>query len=164
MNTSFNGTPSIIPSGEGEILRAFGDEVTVKLDGRRTNGSLTLWQNVTPPGGGPPLHYHLDEDELFIVQEGRMNFFMDGHWREVGPGGVVFAPRGSVHAFRNIGDCPCRMLVQTQPAGFEMFFARCAEEFKRPGGPDMERIAAISAEHGIHYVNQTTEQLTPSNA
>jgi hypothetical protein len=29
--------------------------------------------------------------------------------------------------------------------------ARCQEEFQKPGGPDMERVLAISAEHGIHF-------------
>jgi hypothetical protein len=57
-----------------------------------------------------------------------------------------------VHAFKNVGDKPSRMLVSTSPGGFETFFSRCAEEFASPDGPDMERIVEISAEHGIHYV------------
>jgi mannose-6-phosphate isomerase-like protein (cupin superfamily) len=138
--------------GQARIIRAFGDEAIVLLDSEQTGGSCTLWVNVTPPGGGPPPHYHLNEDEWFVVQEGRAQFFADGQTLEVGPGGAVFAPRGSTHTFKNIGDQPLRMLVTAAPAGFEKFFARCAEEFTRPGGPDMERIVQISAEHGIHYV------------
>jgi hypothetical protein len=61
-------------------------------------------------------------------------------------------PRNVIHTFKNIGDTPSRMLIQTHPAGFETFFARCAQEFAKPGGPDMQRIAAISAEHGIHHL------------
>jgi hypothetical protein len=63
-------------------------------------------------------------------------------------------PRGVVHTFKNVGDEPSRMLIMTTPSGFENFFARCAEEFARPGGPDMSRILAIGAEHGIHFVQQ----------
>ena len=37
--------------------------------------------------------------------------------------------------------------------GFEVLFARCAKEFAKPIPPDMSRIVAISAEHGIHFVN-----------
>ena len=122
------------------------------LEGEDTGDVLSLWTSITPPGGGPPPHDHLNEDEWFVVQEGRLSFFADGQWREVGPGGVVFAPRGSVHTFKNVGDRPSRMTVGTSPAGFEIFFSRCAEEFVKAEGPNMERIVEISAEHGIHYV------------
>jgi hypothetical protein len=44
------------------------------------------------------------------------------------------------------------MLLTTTPSGFEIFFARCAEVFAQPGEPDMPRIIAISAEHGIEFV------------
>jgi hypothetical protein len=36
---------------------------------------------------------------------------------------------------------------------FEKFFARCADEFARPEGPDMKRVVEISAEHGIYFVS-----------
>jgi hypothetical protein len=65
---------------------------------------------------------------------------------------VVFMPRSVVHAFKNIGDTDGRLLVTTYPAGFEKFFGHCADEFAKPGGPNMDRIVAISAEHGIHFV------------
>lgn len=73
---------------------------------------------------------------------------------EVGPGGTVFMPRGVVHTFKNVGDEPSRMLVMTTPSGFEKFFARCSEEFAKPGGPDMSRIIEIGVEHGIHFVQE----------
>jgi hypothetical protein len=38
------------------------------------------------------------------------------------------------------------------PAGFEVFFARVAELFHAEGGPDMDEVARISAEHGISYL------------
>jgi oxalate decarboxylase/phosphoglucose isomerase-like protein (cupin superfamily) len=108
---------------------------------------------VTPPGGGPPPHYHLKEDECFILQEGRVSFLVNGAWREVEEGTVLFQPRNSVHTYKNVGDKPCRMLVYASPAGFETFFARCEEEFSRPGGADKGRIVEISAEFGIYYVD-----------
>lgn len=141
-----------MPPGQGRVLRAFGDEVIVHLDGEQTGGTLAMWTNITPPGGGPPPHFHKNEDEWFLVMEGKMSFLVDGQWREVGPGGAVFAPRNSVHTFKNVGPQPSRMVITATPSGFEVFFARCAEEFAKPGDPDMKRIVEISAEHGIHYV------------
>jgi len=108
--------------------------------------------HLTPPGGGPPPHYHINEDEWFVVQEGRVSFFAEGQWREVPAGSVIYAPRNCVHAFKNVGDQPSRMTVSTSPGGFEHFFSRCAEEFASPGGPDMQRIVEIGAAHGIYFV------------
>ena len=146
------GKPVIVAPGAGAALRAFGEEVTVKLGAGQTGGSLSLWVEVTPPGGGPPPHYHLNEDELFLVQQGRVQFLVGGRWEEPGEGAVVYVPRGNVHGFRNAGDAPSRMWVLTTPSGFETFIGRCAQEFARPGGPDMAKVMGISAEHGIHFV------------
>ena len=118
-------------------LHAFGEEVTIHLDGERTGGKLTMWTEIPPPGGGPPPHYHVNEDEAFRVLEGQVAFFSDGEWREVGPGGAAYMPRGVVHTFKNVGNQPSRMLISTTPSGFEKFFARCADEFAEPSGPDM---------------------------
>jgi oxalate decarboxylase/phosphoglucose isomerase-like protein (cupin superfamily) len=81
-----------------------------------------------------------------------MSFYIDGQWREVDPGTMVFAPRMSVHSLKNVGDQPARVLFSASPAGFEVFFAKCEKEFQKPGAPDMKRVVEISAEHGIHYV------------
>jgi quercetin dioxygenase-like cupin family protein len=145
---------TIVREDDARVLRAFGEEVTIHLDGESTGGKLTMWTEITPPGGGPPPHYHLNEDEAFHVLEGRVAFLLDGEWREIGVGGAAFIPRGVVHAFKNVGDRPSRMLLTTTPSGFEKFFARCVNEFAKPGGPDMSRIIQIGIEHGIHFVQE----------
>ena len=143
---------AIVRQNDARVLRAFGEEMTILLDGERTGGKLTMWTEVTPPGAGPPSHYHSSEDETFHVLEGRVAFLVNGDWQEVRPGGAAFMPRGVVHTFKNVGDQPCRVLVMTTPSGFENFFTRCAEEFAKPGGPDMSRIMEIGVEHGIHFL------------
>ena len=125
------------------------------LSSEQTGGACNVWTEITPPGGGTPLHYHEREEEWFVVQEGRVSFFSAGQWQEFGPGAVIFMPRNHVHAFRNVGESPSRILITTAPAGFDKYFARCAELFAQPGEPDMEKIVAISAEHGIHIVEET---------
>ena len=143
---------TLVTQDDARVLHAFGERVIIHLDGEGTGGKLTVWTEITPPGGGPPPHYHLNQDETFHVIEGRVAFLLNGEWNEVGPGGTAFMPRSAVHTFKNVGDEPSRMLVMTMPSGFEKFFARCAEEFAKPGGPDMSRIIKIGAEHGIHFV------------
>lgn len=141
----------VVPPSGGRIIRAFGDEITVHLGAAETGGKYTMFTSVTPPDGGPPPHRHMNEDEWFLVLEGRAEFFKDGAWVEVPVGTAVFTPKGVVHSFRNAGDKPLRMLVHTVPSGFEEFFLRCAAEFARPGPPDMARLVQIAGEHGIHF-------------
>lgn len=143
----------ITPCGQSPMLRAFGEEVTILIDGKKSGGACTQWFEITPPGGGPPPHHHINEDEFFYVLEGTVSFYDDRTktWTTAGPGWSAFMPRGSVHTFKNTGETPLKMLITTTPSGFEIFFARCAEVFARPGPPDMASILAISAEHGIHF-------------
>ncbi|TLD69794.1 cupin domain-containing protein [Phragmitibacter flavus] len=134
------------------VVRAFGEELHFYLTGEETDGRFTQWLEITPPGVGPPLHYHTNEEEWFYVQMGTVSFYREGKWTEVGAGSRVYIPRGVVHAFKNTGDEPLHMLITTAPSGFENFMGRCAVEFAAPSGPDMGRIIEIAGEHGIHFV------------
>jgi mannose-6-phosphate isomerase-like protein (cupin superfamily) len=138
--------PTIRHAGEGQAIRAFGNETLFTLTGDDTTGRLTLGLAVVPPGNGPPPHVHHADDELFIILEGRYGIFAQNQWTEVGPGAVVYLPRGSVHTFRNLGETPSRHWVLTTPSGFERFYARCGEVFAQPGPPDFQRLAEISRE------------------
>ena len=151
MNTPSTPAVAVTLPAKNCVLRALGDEITLLLTGEQTGGQLALGLLVSPPGGGPPPHHHLKEDEWFVVQEGRVSFFAGGQWTEVPVGTTVFIPRTVVHTFKNVGDKPCRMLVGASPAGFEHFFARCADECAKPGGPDFNRIVEIAGEHGIYF-------------
>lgn len=151
METSIDAETVVVLPGEAKSHHAFGDRVTFHLTGAETEGKLCSFTIETPPGGGPPPHHHDREDEWFLVLEGRVEFLKNGEWAEVPPGGAVFAPKGSVHAFRNIGEQMLRLLVHTTPAGFEDFFAAMAQEFHRNGGPDFARVEKISADFGIFF-------------
>ena len=142
-------TPTIVQPGIGKNLHAFGNILTVILSRDQTGNQLSVMSEVTPPGGGPPMHVHHREDEIFLIVEGRMSCCVNDEWTEVQPGGVVYLPRGTPHTFRNVGETPSRHWIITTPSGFEVFFSRCADEFAKAGGPDMGRIAEIFSEHGI---------------
>lgn len=150
MNPDNPGCTVVAPSGT-VVHEAFGDRVTFYLTGESTAGRCTSFLIETPPGGGPPPHRHDREDEWFLVLEGRAEFLSDGRWTEVEAGASVFAPRTSVHAFRNVGESLLKLLVHTAPSGFEHFFAAMAAEFQAGGGPDLDRVKAISADFGITY-------------
>lgn len=152
MNAQPTPTAWITRTGESQVLHAFGDEIHIHLGARETGGLYTQFTDITPPGGGPPPHLHHTEDEWFHVLEGRAAFLKDGIWEEVPPGSTVYMPRGVVHTFKNIGEGPLKQLITVAPAGIEVYFARCAEEFGKPEGPSMENLLAISAGHDIVFV------------
>jgi mannose-6-phosphate isomerase-like protein (cupin superfamily) len=144
--------PVITQHGEGLYLNAFGNILSVMLNGQQTGGMLAVMSELTPPGGGPPLHMHSNEDEIFLVAEGCISYYVEDQWIAVGVGGSVFLPRGCAHCYRNTGTIPSRHWIITLPAGFEKFFANCASEFSRTSNPDVERIIEIHREHGIELI------------
>ena len=113
-----------------------------------------MWTNITPPGGGPPPHYHDNEDEWFWPLSGAAEFLTDDEWIEVPARAAVLMPRGVIHTFRNPNREPLHMLIQTIPGGFDRFFSECSEQFAKSDPPNMDKIVAISAKHGIHYLQQ----------
>jgi len=58
----------------------------------------------------------------------------------------------ALHALRTEHRRRAREQTAVALQSLETFFQWCAAEFAKPGRPDMDRITAISAEHGIHYV------------
>ena len=61
------------------------------------------------PGSGPRLHRH-PYAEVFVVQEGRATFTVDGATLEATAGQVVVVQPGEAHTFVNSGDGPLRQI------------------------------------------------------
>jgi uncharacterized cupin superfamily protein len=58
---------------------------------------LSLWE--VPPGEAAyPFHYHLTEEELVVVLDGRPSLRTADGWRELEPGEVISFPRGEAGA------------------------------------------------------------------
>ncbi len=135
--------PVIVGPGEGATVEGpVGGPLTFKVRGDQTNGSLTAFENVIPPGQGPPLHQHAHEDELWYVLEGGLRFKLGLEIHSAPAGALVFVPRGTPHCFQNIGEEPARILVMFTPAGMEAFFDQVAllgtpgpSDFVAIGGP-----------------------------
>ena len=141
--------------GEGSKYWIVGDQMCLKLDGGQTGGRFAVAENYIPPQSGPPPHLHRNEDEVFYVLEGRMQFCLGDTTVERGPGAAMFLPRDVPHCFKNVGDGPARFLLMTRPAGFETFVAACGEPIasiphERAVGPaDVEKLLAGCGAYGI---------------
>lgn len=146
-------TAGIVRPGEGQRVRAFGNEIEFMLTAEQTGGALTVGIATVPAGNGPPPHVHPGEDELFLILEGEYRIYMSGAWTNVGPGTVVYLPRGTVHTFKVVGPGAGRHWTLQNPSGFERYFARAAEIFAAPGGPDFARLAEVTREYGASFVS-----------
>jgi quercetin dioxygenase-like cupin family protein len=143
--------PFAVQSGQGTTLQTpTGDSVTIKADGRTTNGSLTVAEFVISPNQGPALHTHLADDEVWYVLEGDFRFKAGHAMFRAATGGMAFGPRGTPHCFQNIADAPGRLLVITTPSGMEHFFDEFAQLLPPPVDPDT--VAALARAHGYEFV------------
>lgn len=144
-------TPVVVQPGQGAAMMILGDTTTCKVDGRATGGSHSLFETLTPPGGGTPPHVHRREDETFYVLEGDVEFWVEGKTIKVGAGGTVFAPRDIPHCYRNTSSKPARMLVFCSPPGMEDFFSELAREVPSLP-PDVAKVVAVCAKYGIEIL------------
>jgi len=103
------------------------DTYIVIAGAEETMGQFSMFEAVIPPGGGPPPHRHLWEDEAFYVLEGSVAFTIEGQLEEALPGSFFRLPRGKLHSFKNNGTSPARLMFITIPGGFEKFLEDCAK-------------------------------------
>jgi len=140
-------THKVIPVSDAAATQVMSSSAKTILSGADTNGTFFLSEVCDVPGGGVPPHMHTKEDETFHILEGEVEFLMNGETLVSKPGTVVFAPRGSVHAFKPL--TPIRMMVYISPAGLEKMFA----ELSRVGPTDPPaRITEICGRYGISFV------------
>ena len=147
-----------VAADDGERIWIVADTMTLKATGESTSGRLVLLENLTAPGGGPPPHVHTREDEFFYVLDGAFEIRIGDQVHTLGAGGFAYAPRGTVHNFRNTAQTPSRILVGFTPGGMEGFF----RESGRPAtddGPapsvdedEIARTMAAAPRYGVEAV------------
>jgi quercetin dioxygenase-like cupin family protein len=147
-----------LPPGEGtRSLWVLGELVAYKITSNQTGGAYSLFEVETPSGSGMPPQVNHREDEAFYVLEGEYEFLVDGRTIEPGAGSLIYVPKGTLHAHKNVGKEPGRMLVSQTPGGLhEQFFEEIGVETKdtptprdTENPPDLESIAKIAAQYGI---------------
>jgi len=88
-----------IPANTTEVgsVRQFFRAPTVTLDELECHVTT-----LTPGAQSHPPHRHPNE-ELVIVREGTVEVLVNGEWKRVGPGSVIFNASNQLHALRNVG-------------------------------------------------------------
>ena len=131
--------------------------VTCKTRSEQTGGAYSLFEVSMHPGGGPLPHIHHREDESFYVLQGEFEFVVDDSALRAGAGSLIYLPKGTLHAHKNIGEGVGRMLESQTPGGLcEHYFeevGKAVDDETRPlafeDQPDMGRIVEVAAEYGI---------------
>jgi len=108
------------PTG-AETFWFLGGKARVLIPGSATQGALTVMQFDDTIGHAPPLHAHGGEDEVWILLDGEISFYVGDDRHDLTAGQVAFGPRGVPHSYlvRSPGS---RLAVVFAPAGVEKFF------------------------------------------
>ena len=158
-DTGGSVAPIALNGDQGEALWFLGSLVVIKASAETTGGRVAVMDNLSPKGGGSPLHVHSREDEWFYVTEGELTFSVGGEVIKAPAGAFVYGPAGIPHTFMVTSDEPARFLLVTEPAGFEGFVRALAEPAQSltvppPADeePDMEKLGAMAAEYGMELL------------
>ena len=116
-----------------------------KVSGDSTAGKLAVFDSERTVRGGPPAHFHPDQDEWFHVIEGIFDIAVDGVEHRLGPGDSILGPTGLTHAFTNVTEHG-RLLLVFAPAGKMEAFFRLISEL---GDVSPDSFAKISMDHGM---------------
>ncbi|WP_343623631.1 cupin domain-containing protein [Roseateles puraquae] len=109
--------------------------------------SVMAWHGEAP--GGPPLHLHPDQDEVFIVDEGEYRFQCGDEQHLLRAGDSLFLPRGVPHTFRQLSATGRLRFLYTPAGRMEDFFVALSQ---LPGPPTPEVAHTLFADHGMAIV------------
>lgn len=142
MNDGTNGTIRL-----GDIAVRF------LLEGRSCGGSLAMFEfDVAASGKVPVAHSHDNYDETIYGLKGTLTWTVDGKRSEVGPGRVLFIPRGAVHRFDNLHESDASSLAVVTPGILgPAYFSDIAAVVRAAAGgpPDLAAIGAVMKRHGL---------------
>jgi quercetin dioxygenase-like cupin family protein len=142
----------------GEVIHCGPIEVRFRLEAAQTAGSLTMFEFLVPASARVPVpHSHDAFDETVYGLDGVTTWVLDGQQVRVGPGDVLFIPRGHVHHFTNSETQDARELSVITPGllGPE-YFREIAEVINVGGPPNVERIMEVMRRHGLRPALQAT--------
>jgi quercetin dioxygenase-like cupin family protein len=122
----------------------------IKVSTDDTAGALFVFEHADMGKGGPPRHFHYEQDEWFHAVKGEFLFEVGDERFTLRPGDSIFAPRMVPHVWAYVGDDPGTLLLAVQPAGsLEAFFLQ-SSKMGRPPSPEEAELQF--AAHGMKVV------------
>ena len=123
------------------------------VEGEESGGSVAVFEFDVPVGtkvAAP--HSHDGYDETIYGLEGVLTWTIAGKAVDVGPGEVLFIPRGIVHKFENTQDVDAKALAVVTPGilGPDFFREVAAVLAAAAGGPpDHAALGEVMRRHGL---------------
>lgn len=156
----------------GNSLFYMGSLMSVLASTESTGGAFSLLEYRSQPGHEPPPHIHEGQDEILYVLEGEIEAYTaDLTALAVGAGQSLFLPRDQAHAWY-VTSPSIRMLIMTNPAGIDDYFAAMAEPATSmdlpPNGTtyamaDPAHAIAVGARYGLRILSpDETRELLPN--
>lgn len=96
-----------------------GELIAIRVDSGATGGAYAVLEALHQPDCFVPLHLHRNEEEHFLVLEGRYRIAIGDRVIEAEPGDRATVPKNTPHCWRNISSGQGRLLVVLTPGGFE---------------------------------------------
>ena len=84
---------------------------------------LSLARVSIAPGRATDVHRHANCEESIYVERGRVQCTLGAERAELSDGGQAVVPRGAVHAIRNVGTEPARLILSYSSAAREFELA-----------------------------------------
>jgi mannose-6-phosphate isomerase-like protein (cupin superfamily) len=156
--TTTKAQPKHFSPGDGTTYKLGRITLTFKTTAADNAGAYTLCEALEPPDSGAGLHRHATYDETHIICEGHYECQLGDAMLTLGPGDMMFVPKGSPHSVKSIGPETGRELIISSPGGiFDAFIAEVASSMIESGTPSKPEPAidfrAIAAKYGIEFIN-----------
>jgi quercetin dioxygenase-like cupin family protein len=130
-------------------------EMTIRflLEGEQSDGTVAMFEFDVPAGSRVAApHSHDGYEETIYGLEGALVWTVEGEPHEVGPGEVIWIPRGAVHHFANTGDADATALAIVTPGILGPAYFRevgAILDSATAGPPDVAAIGEVMRRHGL---------------
>ena len=133
--------PVLTDAATGHVFTMLGTTMRLMATAASTGGRYAVFEQVTPPGWGPPRHVHSREDEIIYVLEGTYELHVGDERRTVSAGACAVLPRNVPHGFRNSASTPGHLLCVITPGGLEKYFLAVAKCSPPPSPTQLVELA-----------------------
>src|SRR5215203_2409770 len=140
-------------STTSEEIRIGQMAIRFRLEGEESGGSVAVFEFDVPAAGRVPVaHSHDAFDETIYGLEEVLSWTLDGTKTDVGPGEVLFIPRGVVHRFDNDHEVDAKLLAIVSPGILSPDFFRemaAVVAAAKDGPPDPAAFGEVMLRHGL---------------
>jgi len=104
--------------------------ISLLTQGKDSSGALSIMEIAGLPGSEPPAHTHTDNDELFHLLDGKLEFRVGDESVTLRRGDSLFLPRGKEHTYRVLTH-DFHGLLFTSPSGIEIAYRNVSAPAER---------------------------------